>query len=475
MEFKTVEEAKKYLESLDSIIIPKEYTYFVNASTFCFPELDKLNAKKNWTILPTSSFKVKREMSFWTREDLTTDLLKGNLKAGQRISYGELPKSTKPFQIRVIFPNKFLTEEEVKRIDLTKQEYDEITFKNYQFGRGRHPKIFDGEIIEIFSTSLYDEITGVKEDIFYGIRNQDLIKYAEIVSEELQKNQNIPMGKNPATLEGINHEWKHQTFALQKNQNNCRFLKKYFVDGLKGQYSEFEVEYIQELRKNNIDLETVFGNSHDNTISNIEQLLGIKIMPTYEEFIYDQTYHAPRKFVIPKSNEELIKEQTSILRKLRQLCDAGKFNELTFNLMRDELAKEYRKMRMNLTNFAKAKSSVTPSSNLPDDDYDIGIGMTQEQTSSKKTKPYIKSTTIEVIQNRYNRSQKISSNTEKPITKNNIQQNYEQPQELSNNSQSKNRVLTDLYEQQQILEEFVRQHQELQEDLENEEDYGMSM
>ena len=94
---------------------------------------------------------------------------------------------------------------------------------------------------------------------------------------------------------------------------------------------------------------------------------------------------------------------------------------------------------------------------------------------SKKRKPYIKSTTIEEIQNRYNRSQRISSNSEKIISKNSSQQNYEQPQDLSNNSQSKKHVLTDLYEQQKVLEEFVRQQQELQEELENEEDFGMSM
>lgn len=466
MKFKTVEEAKRYLESLDRIIIPKEYTYFVNASTFCFPELDKLSAKKNWTILPTSSFKVKREMSFWTRDDLTAELLKGNLKTGEYITYGEPPKSTKPFQIRVIFPNISLTEEELKKLDLTKEEYNEITFKNYQFGRGRHPKIFDGEVIEIFSTSIYDEITGVKEDIFYGVRQQDLIKYAEIVSEELQKNQSIPTGKNPDTLDGVNYEWKHQTFSLQKNPNDYRFQKKYFVDGLQGQYSEFEVEYIQELRKNNIDLESFFGNSHDNTISNIEQLLGIEITPTYEEFIYDQTYHAPRKYVIPKSKEKLIQEQRNILRNLRQLCDEGKYNELTFNLMRDELAKEYRKMRVNLTN--STSSTTNPPSDSLDDDgnkIEMTYGINPQDKEEHKETDKKKSST-----DRKNKIEELKK-AKRKLTR---EQYEEKKRELGLN-EDETKYLDDLFMQQQMLEQQrMMQQQSFEQYDEEEEEHGMS-
>ena len=380
MEFKTVEEAKKYLENLQSVVFPQEYTYFIHCTTFSSKEnAEKNNNNRSWTELPTKNFVVSKEMSFVERKDRVREALDyGGLDRARNI-YTSMPDS-KPFQIRVVIPRANLSEEEKTKLGFSNQDYRKFVFDNHLGKNGRHPKLWNGEKIEIFATSTYDEVTKTQQDIFYGVREQDIIKYAEMVSRELEKGVTIQEDKIPQTRDAYD-DWKTRPFSLQKAPNNYRYFRKYIPDE-KGsyqayQYSEFEKEYYDDIKKS--------------------------------------------------------------------------------------------------VSSPKAKPSTSPSSSIPDDDYDIGMGMAQEQTSSKKRKPYIKSTTIEEIQSRYNHSQRISSNSEKTISKNSSHQNYEQPQELSNNSQRKKHVLTDLYEQQKILEEFVKQQQELQEELENEEDYGISM
>lgn len=261
MAFKTVEEAKAYLQGIDSIVIPKEYTYFVNAGFFCFPEMSKTIKHKCWTQMPTDGFTVRGELSCWSRKDLAEDFLMGRIKG--HVHYAPPTDDVKLFQVRVVFPQDELTEPEINKLGLSKEDYKRMAYRYYQYNFGRrHPKMFSGDEVEMFAASTFDEITGLKEDILYGVRKQDLITYANLVQEELSKNKDIPLGNNPDSLSGVNRAWNHQAIRLRKSPNMDRYKKRYRVNGIKelnGVYSQFEIDYIKQLARINYNFGSVFG------------------------------------------------------------------------------------------------------------------------------------------------------------------------------------------------------------------------
>lgn len=249
MEFKTVSEAKAYLSNLSSVVVPKEYTYFLHCTAFELPEeAAKIKYNRSWTQLPLDNFTIYREMSFVERKDRVYSALQYGGLNNAMTSYAKTPTS-KPFQIRVIIPKRNLSDEEKTKLELTKEEYQKLLLA-HSGGDYRHPKLKHGEIIEIFATSFIDEVTQTQEDIFYGIRQQDLIKYVQLVSRELELQENIPSNTIPTNKEEY-ATWNDETFSLPKNQNNYRYKRKYIPDKDGNiqlfQYSDFEQDYINEL------------------------------------------------------------------------------------------------------------------------------------------------------------------------------------------------------------------------------------
>jgi hypothetical protein len=249
MKFNTIEEAKNYLSSLDRVIVPKEYTYFLHCAAFELPEeAIKNKYSRSWTELPNNSFTVKREMSFVERKNRVVAALQYGGLEKANTSYAKSPDS-KPFQIRVVISRTRLTDEEKEKLGLSSEAVNLLEREHMGLGDMRHTKLIHGEVIEIFATSIIDEVTKTKEDIFYGVRSQDLIRYAELVSEELELQNNIPLEilPNRETM----YNWPDTTFSLPKSPNEYRYKRKYVSDG-KGtiqlfQYSEFETEYLNEL------------------------------------------------------------------------------------------------------------------------------------------------------------------------------------------------------------------------------------
>ena len=259
MQFETISEAKNYLSNLDTIIVPSEYTYFVHFAGFDLPEeATKNKYNKAWTALPTEGFTVRNEMSFVERRQRISEALDyGGLNRAMT-SYS-INKSSKPFQIRVIMPRLKLTEEENKKLGLSQEDLLLLSREYHGLGNGRHPKLKDGEIIKIFATSIVDEVTRTQEDIFYGIRQQDLIPYARIVNENLALNgvvtDILPTNKNSY------YSWNDKkTFSLPKNKNKNRYqgrkVRSQYNGNYQYEYSEFEREYLNGLtQKQTIDKE----------------------------------------------------------------------------------------------------------------------------------------------------------------------------------------------------------------------------
>ena len=252
MEIKTIEDAKNYLSAINDVIIPKEYTYFLHCTAFELPEeAAKSKYNKSWTELPLNNFRVRWEMSFVERKDRVNSALQYGGLHKAMTSYAKAPNS-KPFQIRVIMPKFILSDEEKIKLDITPDEA-KILYKAHTGGDGRHPKLFHDEVIEIFATSIIDEVTETQQDIFYGVRQQDLVRYAQLVSEELELQKEIPREQIPTNMEEY-YVWNDSTFSLPKNKNNYRYQKKYISDKEDNiqllEYSDFEQDYLNELAYN---------------------------------------------------------------------------------------------------------------------------------------------------------------------------------------------------------------------------------
>lgn len=252
MEFKTVEDAKRYLSQLDSVIVPKEYTYFVHWAGFDLPLVaSQKKFNKAWTELPINQFIVKREMSFVTKKDRVLEALHyGGLKYASS-SYAKA-QTSKPFQIRVIMPNWRLSPDDIKRLNMSLEDINLLNREYSGLGDHRHPKLQGKEIIEIFATSTVDEVSKTETDIFYGIRRQDLLTYAKIVSEIFALNPIIPRENIPQTIDEF-YKWGNNDFSLPKNKNNHRYSRKYIKDATGKiqlfQYSDFEQEYLDNLKQ----------------------------------------------------------------------------------------------------------------------------------------------------------------------------------------------------------------------------------
>ena len=277
MEFKTVEEALKYLCDLDKIIMPPQFTYFNHCTSFQAEALQRnMVLKKSWTQMPIDGFVVRREMSFKERNQRIEEALEYGGKERASTTYG-VPIGSKPFIIRVIMPKNNLSKEEQDKLGFD-EEYVRLLKQEYMgLGDMRHPKLRSGEHILMFASSTVDEVSGEKIDILYGIREQDIIRYANTVREVLSIQDtfleiDIPTPKkvrNEAYYEwDHNYRFNRETYYIPRDKTFDRYIRK-GVLGPSGevvlyQVSPFEQEYLDELKESytNSVVEPVASTTH---------------------------------------------------------------------------------------------------------------------------------------------------------------------------------------------------------------------
>ena len=243
--------------------MPPQFTYFNHCTSFQAEALQKNKlVQKSWTQMPIDGFVIKREMSFTERNQRIEEALGYGGKEKASIKYA-MPNGAKAFIIRVIMPKKNLSPEDKAKIGID-EIYNRTLQQEYMgLGDARHPKLRHGEHILMFASSTFDEVSGQKIDILYGIRSQDIIRYANAVKEVLsiQKKYDECVIPTPVRVPGnAYYEWEHnykfnrETYSIPRSKNFNRYIRK-SVLGPSGevvlyQVSEFEQEYLNELKKN---------------------------------------------------------------------------------------------------------------------------------------------------------------------------------------------------------------------------------
>ena len=253
----------EYLRKLDRIVIPEEFTYWVHNTLY---GINESRFDRMWETLPTNYFVVRREMSFVERDDRVKEAFDygGVEKASNSYTVN---KKGKNFQIRVIMPKRSLTPKKRQELGISDEENNLNELEYRGLGDFRHPKLKNTEKIYIFGSSETDEISGQKIDILYGIREQDIERYAKLVQRSLTELKEKPNSgmftlpsqtldykygdgeeKRSAAKAGYQNAVK-ATYSLKKG-NMSRYMRKP-LKGLDGyinaeMMSDFENEYYHE-------------------------------------------------------------------------------------------------------------------------------------------------------------------------------------------------------------------------------------
>lgn len=260
MNFTDAYDAIKYLSSLEDIIIPKQFTYFNHCT--CYQDkkiVSEKNRGKVWTTLPLEEVVIKWEMSFTERNDRIRQALDYGGVEKASISYKSIPFS-KNFILRVIMPKINLSQKEFDELGVDDVYKTKLRREYSGFGDYRHPKLKNGEKILIFACSTVDEVSGKRIDIFYGVREQDTIMYANIVFKELNKQSKYLPCKMPkvSKVDGqsfYNYDsnlenFDQKTYSISKSNDFSRFKRMRVVFNSKTQasvFSEFEEEYYKDI------------------------------------------------------------------------------------------------------------------------------------------------------------------------------------------------------------------------------------
>lgn len=253
----------EYLRKLDRIIIPEEFTYFVHNTQF---GKNEKKSDRMWEKIPTDSFTINKEMSFVERDARVREAFDyGGVKSASTF-YRVNPRG-KNFQIRILIPKQHLSKEKQAELGITPEE-QELLDKEYRgLGDNRHPKLKNGEKIYIFASSTVDEISGKKIDILYGIREQDIERYAKLV-HKLLKDPHLPyfylsdqtkhykFGDSEESRDAALLDFSQKTskpYALTRDRSLARY-KEQIIVGLDGKIqgtalSQFETEYLNEQEK----------------------------------------------------------------------------------------------------------------------------------------------------------------------------------------------------------------------------------
>ena len=230
-----------YLRSLDRVVLPREFTYF-NHCTGYLPDSVKermVNGKyaHGWSYIPTDEFIIDREMSFVERKGRLDSCLDYRKPISETSIIYTLSNYAKPFMIRIVMPRR----EYIRSNDLKDDYRGELARIYSGLGDGRHEKLPGKTRILIFGSSQVDEISGKKVDILYGVREQDIEWYTELVKETL----NIGNAEDfimPDNLDRYSDfGFLMRSTLLPKDKSFDRFKR---IDGL----SEFEMEYYEDYK-----------------------------------------------------------------------------------------------------------------------------------------------------------------------------------------------------------------------------------
>lgn len=197
--FQTEESALQYLRQCDLIIIPSLYTYWCHCSLY---SPSGQNVGKLWNSLPIDVVEVRHEMSFKTREQrFEQTIIHQDLKCAPTDYAIDTTQTLKNFQLKVVIPKPMLTENEKRLLDKDEQYFSDYNYAYRGLGDGRHPKLPNKTKIYIFGYTQNDEMSGKPIDTVWGVREKDLLNYANSVRRELyytqQKFGSVPISKTP--------------------------------------------------------------------------------------------------------------------------------------------------------------------------------------------------------------------------------------------------------------------------------------
>lgn len=259
--FNTKTDAIGFLKSLDGIIMPVDFTYLNHCTSYILPQNQDKNNPKIWQELPTDVFTLYKEMSFTERDARIISALKigGVNRAPIQYAIPSLPHL--PFIIRVIMPKLHNN----LNLPETKQKKLELIYSGY--GDNRHPKLANGTNVYMFASSTVDEVSGKHIDILYGVREEDVILYANHVYAALQKQEIYPYPQMPIAKEinitqnlgftnikttqyqfTTDFEFNHHTYTIPKSKNFSRYQQYQIKDKEGNIQATMESKFESELR-----------------------------------------------------------------------------------------------------------------------------------------------------------------------------------------------------------------------------------
>ena len=302
MDFQNVSDAINYLRNLDDIVVPSQFTYFNHCTCFQGASIqDALHSRGGWTMLPTREFILNKEMSFTDRNLRINDALGYGTLTEAMIRYKHLPMS-KDFIIRVIMPKNNLDEKEKNELSID-YDYNHDLMEIYSgYGDKRHPKLKKGEKIIMFACSSVDEVSGKNIDVFYGLREQDVIMYAKKVYSELSKQNKHPYFEMVKPTKQYDLEFERNTYFIKKAKSFSRYVNRIII----GNNADGPVYGTEFLKDYIYDVQQEVLKEKNKKCKKIEDALGFKIVSYNTVVIGDKLVN------VPKTKDVLINEYLKI-------------------------------------------------------------------------------------------------------------------------------------------------------------------
>lgn len=253
--FKTKEDALAYLRQCGKIILPSKFSYFCHSSQVQTDSSYENKAKfsKLWKELPTDEFVTNSNMSFLSQHNRLQYVAEQNSFEATPISYSRV-EGQEGFQIKVMMPKENLTKDEYRDLDITDDDFAKIRFAYRGLGDGRHPKLAKNTQIYIFGYMNYDEMSGKEIKTVFGVREEDLIAYANEVQKEIAQMAGSGMVEN-------------SEYEMPDNNVGVSLKKETFVMGENLYKKEIEKVEIEE------EIQQQDGQTETYNLGNLEQLL----------------------------------------------------------------------------------------------------------------------------------------------------------------------------------------------------------
>ena len=184
--FKTKEQALEYLKKCSKIVVPSKFTYWCHSSQVVTDKNASNSPKMThlWQQIPTNGFTVKKEMSMLAVRDRLQYVAHANSFDAAPISYTTVP-GQQGFQIKVMMPKNNLSKEEFEQLGKDQKYVQKLSYEHRGLGDGRHPKLSGNTLVHMFGIMDYDEMSKKPVQTVIGVRDEDLICYANEVQKEI--------------------------------------------------------------------------------------------------------------------------------------------------------------------------------------------------------------------------------------------------------------------------------------------------